>query len=60
MGIVQKALHLPADNRVQSIIRAKQHDVIRLDVRIDKIETVVRMILIKDIVGIITLVQESQ
>ena len=58
--ILQECQHLWTDNRVDGIERAKHHHIVRLDIGRDKLQAVVGMILIKDILGIVVLVQKRQ
>ena len=60
MGIIQKILHLPADNGVQGIVGTKEHDIVWLNIRMNELKTVVRVILIKNIIGIVLFIQKSQ
>ena len=60
LGMVEESRHLRTDDRIDSIIRAKHHNVIGLDVGIDKLQLVARVILIEDILRIVLFVQEYQ
>ena len=58
--IVQKALHLRADHRIDCKIGTEHHDVILLHVGHHEVQLVVRMILIEQIFRVVLLVEEGQ
>ena len=58
--IVEQTYDLRADHGVYGIEGAEKHDVIGLDVGIDEVELIVRMIFIEDVFGIVVLIEESQ
>ena len=60
MGIVQKFLYLWTNDGVQRIIAAKKYDVVFVDFRITKVQTVVGMVFIENVFCIVLLVEESQ
>ena len=60
LRILQEAGNLRTDHRIQSEERTEEHDVARIDFRCGKLQLVVRMIFIEDVVGIVVLVEESQ
>lgn len=59
-GIVEEPYNLWTDDGVDGVEGAKDDDVVRMDVRIDKVELVVGMILIEDVLGIVVFIEESQ
>ena len=59
-GIVQKALYLRTDNGVYGIIRTEKHDVVFINLRKCKVQPVVGMVFVEDVVRIVLLVQKSQ
>ena len=60
LGIVEEAMHLRTDHGVHGIIRAKDHHVVLVDLRIVEVQAVLGMVLIEDILGIVALVEECQ
>ena len=60
LGILQKACHLWTNHWVEGEEGAEEHDVVRLDVGSGKLQLIVRMILVEDVVGIVVVIEESQ
>ena len=58
--ILQKAYHLRTDDGVDGIIGAKHDDVIAVDLGIGEVQTVIRMVLVEDILCIVVLVEKRQ
>ena len=58
--IVEQAYNLRTYHGVDGIERAEKYDVIGLDIRIDKVELVVRMILVENVFGIVVIIEEGQ
>ena len=59
-GIVEEAVNLRADDRVHRIERTEHHDIIRLHIRVGKVELIVRMILVEQILRIVVLIKKRQ
>ena len=60
LGVLQKTGHLRTNHRIQGEERTEEHDVARIDFRSGKLQLVVGMILVEDVVGIVVLVEERQ
>ena len=60
LGIVEEGRHLRTNHGVHGVIRAEHHDVIGLDIGIDKLQLVMRMIFIEDVFRIVILIEERQ
>ena len=58
LGMIEESRHLRTNHRIHSIVGAKHHNVIRLDVGINEIQLVMRMILIEDVFRIVLLVEK--
>ena len=56
LGIFKKSRHLRADHGIDGIERAEHHNIVRLDIGIDEVELVVRVVLIEDVFRVIVLV----
>ena len=59
-GIVQKGIDLWTDDGIQGEITAKDNDVVRMNLRIHILYTVIGMVLVEHILRIVLVVQESQ
>ena len=59
-GVLQKTSHLRTNHRIQSEERTEEHDVVRIDFGSGKLQLVVRMILVENVVSIVVLVEERQ
>ena len=59
-GIVQKALHLRTNHRIDGIIGTEHHDVVGLHVGCHEVEPVVGMVLVEQVFRIVLLVEERQ
>ena len=59
-GVLQQSHDLRSDDGVDGIERAEQHDVVGLDVGVNKVELVVGMVLIEDVFGVVALIEKRQ
>ena len=59
-GIIEQPRNLRPYHRVHREERAKQHDVTGLDVGIDEVELVVRVVFIEDVLSIVVVVEKRQ
>ena len=60
LGVLQETGHLRTNHRIQGEERTEEHDVARIDFGSSKLQLVVGMVLVEDVVGIVVLVEESQ
>lgn len=60
LRIVEKCCHLRSYHRVEGEERAEEHYVVRVYLRVSELQLVVRMILVKDVIGIVVVVEERQ
>ena len=58
--IVEQSDDLRTDDRVDGKERAEDDDVVGLDVGIDKVELVVRVVFIEDVLRVVVVVEESE
>ena len=60
LRMLQEGAHLWSDDWVEGVIRTEEDDVIGLDVGVDIIEFVVRVILIEQVLRIIVVIEKCQ
>ena len=60
VGILQESCCLWTHHGIDGKERAKEHDIVRVYLWINKFQLVVWVILVEDIVGIVVFVKESQ
>ena len=59
-GILQETLHLLTNHRIDGIVGAEHHNVVRLYLRKNEVQTVVGMILIEDVLRIVLFIKKRQ
>lgn len=59
LGVFQEASHLRTNHRIQGEERTEEYDVACIDFGSSKLQLVVRMILVEDVVSIVVLIEES-
>ena len=59
-GIFQESLHLLTNHRIDGIVGAEHHNVVRLYLRKNEVQAVVGMILIEDVLRVVLLVEKRQ
>ena len=60
VSILQECQHLGTNHGIDGIERAKHHHIIRLDIRCDKLQTIMGMVLVEDILRIVVVIEERQ